>query len=267
MKPIRHLLASDMDGTVIPLDDHPGRPEEIARFSQAFEREADLALAYATGRDLQRVLHAIEEWKLPAPNWLICDVGTSLYHADGNGGWNLSEEYRSEMKKRFGGHTATDVAKALDGLPEQDASRQTEFKHSYVFPVSDEPEKLLPEAAHKLTETGIRAELIYSVDVYTGEAFLDVLPAGVAKDFAVHFLLQQLTLDADHVVYAGDSGNDEHAFKSGLNGIVVANADPALIAKLKTWADDENKHSKLFFASKPFIAGVHEGCRHFGILS
>jgi len=267
MNPIGYLLASDMDGTVIPLDDKPERETEIARFARDFEMQTNLSLAYATGRDLQRVLQGIANWKLPTPNWLICDVGTSLYHYnEETNDWILSEAYRTEMTKRFGGHTAGDVADTLSGYPEQDASRQTEFKHSYVFPVEDEPEKLLPEIRHALQASGIQAELVYSVDVYSGEAFLDVLPAGVAKDYAVHFLLRQLRLDTNHVVYAGDSGNDEHAFKSGLKGIVVNNADPQLIAELKAWADDNDKRGRLFFATKPFIAGVHEGCRHFGLL-
>ncbi len=266
MDTIRYLLASDMDGTVIPLDDKPEREAEIADFSSAFAQQTDLAMAYATGRDLQRVRNGIAEWQLPTPDWLICDVGTSLYHSDGNGEWVLNEAYRAEMKKRFGDHTADDVADALQGYPEQDASRQTEFKHSYVFPVEDEPEKLLPEIRNKLNTAGIHAELVYSVDVYSGEAFLDVLPKEVAKDYAVHFLLRQLQLDRDHVVYAGDSGNDEHAFKSGLKGIVVNNADPKLITDLKEWAHDEDTRARLFFATKPFIAGVHEGCRHFGLL-
>lgn len=266
MNPMHYLLTSDMDGTVIPLDHKPQREEEIDRFSNAFKSQKDLALAYVTGRDLQRVLNGIAHWKLPQPDWLICDVGTSLYHTDGNGSWNLSEDYRAEMTKQFGGHTAKDVAEVLQGYPEQDVSRQTEFKHSYVFAVEDHPEQLVPEIGKKLADAGIRAELVYSVDVYTGEAFLDVLPTGVAKDFAVHFLLRQLGLDMDHVVYAGDSGNDEHAFKSGLKGIVVNNADPKLITTLKAWADNDVKRSKLFFATRPFIAGVHEGCRHFGLL-
>ena len=180
MNAIHHLLASDMDGTVIPLDDHPQRPEEIARFAADLDRQKDLALAYATGRDLQRVLKGIAEWKLPTPDWLICDVGTSLYQRNSKGDWILNADYRAEMKKQFGGHTADDVAETLQGYPEQDASRQTEFKHSYVFPVEDNPEKLLPEIRQKLCNAGIKVELVYSVDVYSGEAFLDILPRGVA---------------------------------------------------------------------------------------
>ncbi|NLX27270.1 MAG: HAD-IIB family hydrolase [Lentisphaerae bacterium] len=267
MKTILYLLASDMDGTIIPLDGKPERRAEIHRFTNAFEKQKDAALAYATGRDLERVLQGMAEWKLPEPDWLICDVGTSLYHPDADSDrWILCEAYRKEMKKQFGGHTADDVAEILQGYPEQDPSRQTEFKHSYVFPVEDEPEKLLPEIRQKLQAAGIKAELVYSVDVYSGEAFLDVLPSGVAKDYAVHFLRNQLQLDTNHVTYAGDSGNDEHAFKSGINGIVVNNADPKLIGELKAWADTDEKRDRLFFASEPFIAGVHEGCRHFGLL-
>ncbi len=268
MKPIRYLLASDMDGTVIPLDDQSERGREIALFSDALNEQPELALAYVTGRDLQRVLKGIEQWKLPEPDWLICDVGTSLYHpGDDDGEWVLDADYRSEMATCFGGHTARDVATVLEDFPEQDASRQTEFKRSYVFPLEDEPEKQLPEIRSKLQVAGISAELVYSVDVYSGEAFLDVLPAGVAKDYAVHFLRNQLQLEVDQIVYAGDSGNDEHAFKSGIKGIVVANADAQLIAELKQWSDDDIKRDRLFYATRPFIAGVHEGCRHFGVLN
>ena len=267
MNTVAYLLASDMDGTVIPLDDRPGRTEEIGRFAAALRERRNLALAYATGRDLRRALDGMAQWKLPAPDWLICDVGTSLYHpGHQTGEWILDDDYRAEMAKRFGGHTARDVAAVLQGYPEQDASRQTEFKHSYVFQVEDRPEQLLPEIRDKLLEAGIQAELVYSTDVYTGEAFLDVLPAGVTKDCAVHYLRAQLRLGTDQVVYAGDSGNDEHAFKSGFKGIVVANADPVLVGHLKKWSEESASCNTLYFAARPFISGVHEGCRHFGLL-
>ena len=42
------LLASDMDGTVIPLEHSSRRIEEVAEFRRAVEGAADLVLAYVT---------------------------------------------------------------------------------------------------------------------------------------------------------------------------------------------------------------------------
>ena len=74
----RYLLASDLDGTLIPLERDAQRLREVAELVDAFEASEGLLLAYVTGRHLSLAQAGIEEIGLPSPDWFVCDVGTRL---------------------------------------------------------------------------------------------------------------------------------------------------------------------------------------------
>jgi hydroxymethylpyrimidine pyrophosphatase-like HAD family hydrolase len=77
------LLATDLDGTLIPLDGEPQNRQDLQTLAALLER-LGVALIYVTGRHLESVERAIDEHQMPRPDWLICDVGTSIYqHCDG----------------------------------------------------------------------------------------------------------------------------------------------------------------------------------------
>ena len=48
----RSLLASDLDGTLIPLERNAQRLREVAEFVDAVDQSVNLILAYVTGRHL-----------------------------------------------------------------------------------------------------------------------------------------------------------------------------------------------------------------------
>ena len=102
------MLASDMDGTVIPMEVTDERSQEIAAFREAVEASSHLTLAYVTGRDLPLALKGMRQHRLPAPNTLVCDVGTSVYHATQTG-YEEDQEYGKEMEKARGGLDVREV--------------------------------------------------------------------------------------------------------------------------------------------------------------
>ena len=135
------LLASDMDGTVIPLEEDPRREEEVAAFRMAVEGAPEVTLAYVTGRDLPLALRGIRRHRLPEPDILVCDVGTSVYHATLDG-FEKDLEYVRLMEKARGGLDVRDVRHEMGRVPQlllQPDDRQTESKLSY---------HLAPEADH-----------------------------------------------------------------------------------------------------------------------
>ena len=87
----RYLLASDLDGTLIPLERDAQRLREVAELVNAVEASDALSLAYVTGRHLSLAQEGIEEIGLPAPDWFVCDVGTSVYRRT-NGGYEADSE-------------------------------------------------------------------------------------------------------------------------------------------------------------------------------
>ena len=156
----RFLLASDMDGTVVPLDDEPGRQRDVDAFRQAVEGAPNLLLAYVTGRHLELALEGVARHGLPRPDRFVCDVGTSVYEMR-DGAWRANDAYRADMQACFGGHAGGDVVAALQGDPDiapQADAQQAEFKRSYFFEAGLDPQALARRLGERLADAGIEAD-------------------------------------------------------------------------------------------------------------
>jgi hypothetical protein len=70
-------LATDLDGTFIPLSQIEQNQKDLIILSREL-LEWQIGLAFVTGRHFELVQEAIEENLLPHPNWIICDVGTTI---------------------------------------------------------------------------------------------------------------------------------------------------------------------------------------------
>ncbi|RLB51287.1 MAG: hypothetical protein DRH23_02540 [Deltaproteobacteria bacterium] len=262
----RYLLASDLDGTLIPLERGPQRLREVAELVRAFEANEQLLLAYVTGRHLSLAQAGIEEVGLPSPDWFVCDVGTSVYR-QANGGFEPDGEYRQAMRAAFGGLVGDDIRVAIGsvaGMELQEEDKQAEFKVSYYTP--GRPEPLVETVQSRLGAARANVNLVASYDPVAERGLLDVLPAGIAKDYAVRYLHERSGVDEPHLVYAGDSGNDRAAMLSGYRVIVVGNADEALKKDLGIESVAQGIAERIYFAEHPYARGVLEGLRHFGAL-
>lgn len=262
----RKLLASDLDGTLIP----PARVSTdagVAELRQAVERARELSVAYVTGRSLPLAMEGIQRYRLPAPGVLVCDVGTSVFVAE-EGEWMPDPAYRALMLEALGGAGPGDARAALrelEGLELQEEANQTDFKLSYYTPGDARGEELAAAARDRLGQVG-RFNVVHSVDPVTGRGLLDVLPAGVAKDVALRYLHDRSGVAEKSLVYAGDSGNDLAAMLSGFNVVVVGNATEALKETVRAQAETRGLTERVHFAEAWYAAGVLEGCRRFGIL-
>lgn len=260
------LLASDLDGTLIPPAEFPG-DGGIAELRRALAERAGVAVVYVTGRSRSLALDGIARHELPAPRVLVCDVGTSVFVAEGSA-YVPDPAYRELMLEALGGAEASHARAVLTGLPGlalQEHEQQAEFKLSYYVPHDHLGEELAARA-RKLLEGIGRFNVVHSVDPHARQGLLDVLPAGVAKDVAVRWLHDRSRMHADDLVYAGDSGNDVAAMLSGFRAIVVGNATDALKARVRTGADALGIREQVHFSEASFASGVLEGCRRFGVL-
>jgi len=263
----RTLLASDLDGTLIPLERDAHRLREVEELVTALESTPGLGLAYVTGRHLSLAAEGIAEVGLPAPDWFVCDVGTSVYRRSGDS-FMADTAYRSQMRAAFGGLSGTDVRAAvgeIDGIELQEDEKQAEFKVSYYTEGRHEP--FVATVRARLDEAGAKANVVASFDPISERGLLDVLPAGVAKDYAVRYLHDHAGVGEDHLVYAGDSGNDRAAMLCGYRVIVVGNADTALKDDLVRESAARGITERIYFAKHPYARGVLEGLRHFGFVS
>ena len=262
----RSLLASDLDGTLIPLERDPQRLREVAEFVRAVAGSVNLMLAYVTGRHLSLAREGIAEVGLPAPDWFVCDVGTSVFRKT-TSGFEPDEGYREAMRSALGGLGGDDVRTAIGavkGLTLQEDEKQSEFKVSYY--TEGRPEPYIDSVQARLDAAKARVNLVASHDPVTDRGLLDVLPLGIAKDYAVRYLHDQCGVDEKQLVYAGDSGNDRAAMVAGFRVIVVGNADEALKKDLGIEAVGQGIAEKIYFAEHPYAKGVLEGLRHFGFV-
>jgi HAD superfamily hydrolase (TIGR01484 family) len=239
---------------------------EVGELVGALQANEGLLLAYVTGRHLSLAQAGIEELGLPSPNWFVCDVGTSVYRRT-NGGYEPDSEYRQAMRAAFGGLVGDDIRVAIGavaGMELQEEDKQAEFKVSYY--TSGRPEPFVQTVQSRLGIALANVNLVASHDPVTERGLLDVLPAGIAKDYAVRYLHDHTGVDEEHLVYAGDSGNDRAAMLSGYRVIVVGNADAALKKDLGIESVAQGIAERIYFAEHPYARGVLEGLRHFGAL-
>lgn len=262
------LIASDLDGTLIPPPDHDSGPDEISMFRRLVRRQEGVALAYVTGRHLELALEGIHDQGLPRPDILVCDVGTTVYQRMGNE-WLLDEAYRERISEPWDGKTAAQIAALLGDLPgatPQGPGRQQEFKQSYTVDLPSDLTRLESFILDKLRVAQLSARVICSVDPVRKVGLLDLLPPRAAKDSALEYLQKSMGISESRMVFAGDSGNDILGLTSGHQAILVGNATEDVRTEVRRIAAERQLEASVYFAKAKYAAGVIEGCRHFGLL-
>jgi len=262
---ISWLLVTDMDGTIVPLEETPAQTFAIDALRRAVASDPDLVLIYVTGRHHELALAGIAECGLPRPHALGCDVGTSLYWRDGER-WRLDEDYRARVGKTA--VSAADIDPLLADVPGirlQEAERQAEFKRSYYMAPEAVSSASLDELRVRCEAAGLMLSLVGSVDPLTGLGLLDCLPAQVDKASCLDHVRRRLGAARERTIFAGDSGNDVAALLSGCLAVVVGNAPAAVKEAVRAEAKARGRLDGVHFADADCAAGVVEGMRRFGI--
>lgn len=182
------ILATDLDGTLIPLDDTPDNLKDLAILKRSLH-EHHVSLAFVSGRHLASIQDASKAHDLPRPDWIIADVGTSIYEPD-DGGWRLRAAYRDRLETLTHPFDRTGVEATLQSfdIPRlQENVKQGTFKISYYID-ANEMESVVTRIRERLRTEGIPYDVVESVDPFKGDGLIDVLPHGVTKAFAVECL-------------------------------------------------------------------------------
>lgn len=265
------LICSDLDRTLIP----NGYEEESAGARPVFRQlaeNANIYLAYVSGRDRQLILDAIEEFYLPMPDYAIGDVGTTLYRVM-NGNWQLSDDWNDEIGKdwrQLSWEGLAEYFENMDDIRLQEVEKQSQHKLSFYTDKNVDHRQLKKNIRAILMQTGIRANIIWSVDEISANGLLDIIPARANKLHAIEFLMQQEQFSEDRTVFAGDSGNDLDALTSGLQAILVKNAMDEVRKEAVEKLSDKHMLNRLYLPEGNFLglngnyaAGVIEGLFHF----
>jgi len=262
------ILATDLDGTLIPLPDEPQNEVDLATLARGLDA-VDATLMFVTGRHFASATEAIRERRLPSPHWLICDVGTSIYQRDPHGHFNPVSAYEQHQDLITAAQPLEGLRnrlRSIDGLRLQEPEKQGRFKLSFYADAA-RLDELAGRVQYQLDAASAPYSLIHSVDPFNGDGLIDVLPAGVSKAHALAWWTEAQHASLDDVVFAGDSGNDLAALTAGYRAIVVGNANPSIAKRAKTAHANAGSVDRLYLATSPATSGVLAGCRHFGLIT
>ena len=260
------ILATDLDGTLIPLPEN-GQNTADLELIRTHHENGRLPLVFATGRHFGSVLEAIDLYRLPEPEWIICDVGSRIFRRSG-GVYKPFEPYETHLNEVVGGsdrRTVEALLEGLEGLHFQQPDHQAAHKISYQCEAGL-VEVLIAEVHARLEAADVPYSGMGSLDPFQNIGLIDVLPAAVNKAYAVCWLATHADFTPEEVVYSGDSGNDEAALSCGFSAIIVGNASPGLADRVRRHLAASNQQDRLFCSTLQATSGVLEGIRHFGIL-
>lgn len=251
-------LATDLDGTLIPLSETPEQRAAVEHLGSLVMQHS-LRLIFVTGRSLELTLTAIEEFDLPHPASILCDVGSTIVHRLSDGTYEVDSHYEQMLLDRMGPWTNQRIRTELCGLVEaltpQDPKQQTRLKCSFDFPIR-EFANVRESVAKWISDNGCPLALTLSTDPITGDGLLDILPADVNKGSAINWWATRKSIAPSTIVFAGDSGNDTAAMTSGIRAVLVGNADEQLREETRAAMIDEEM---LFLASSIGPEGVRDG--------
>jgi glucosylglycerol-phosphate synthase len=232
------ILATDLDGTLLA-GTHASRRRIRDLFSGGLP---GARIVFVTGRSLESIMPLLSDPTIPAPHYIVADVGATIVHGD----LRPVEPLQHDIAARWPGSQA--VLRALAAFSLQRQSVPQERRCSFL-----------------VGESGITAELRAAVDalgcdlMFSAGRYLDVLPRGVDKGAALLGLAAAEGIDPADIVVAGDTLNDLAMLRCGLRGIVVGGAEPALIEQVR-------KLKWVHIASAEGCGGILQGLAHHGTL-
>lgn len=265
------LLCTDMDRTIIPNGFEPEHPDARKRFKQ-FCSNAGVTLVYVTGRHIALVKHAIHNYALPEPSYIISDVGTKIYQMINNQ-WSEMPEWVTEIDKDWKGYNALDIRQFFSPITElilQESSKQNTHKLSYYLPLYLDNDDVIRRMKSLLANIEIDVSIVWSLDEPKNTGLIDILPRHATKLHAIEFLQKKLDYSLEEVIFAGDSGNDLPVLSSQINSVLVDNASNDIKFEAQQLAAVSGNADSLYIANSSqlemngnYSAGVLEGVWHY----
>ena len=282
-----YLLAFDLDGTFLECD-----KKSIEKFMEISSHK-NVKLAYVTGRvigelETIRNKYALKGINIPLPDYFFASNGLYMYEKK-NGKMSSipSEQWHNIISNT--GFEKKKVKLAMNCFIEKNKInnkqmflqfdyRPTQFNVEYL--VSDKVLKNLePRIMKHLKANGIESKFFYDyVPPADVKATLPLFPEDVQnkikplldkdggimtfyltaanKADAVEYLRNKLSVDKNHVVTAGNAGNDISMASKGYWFIMVHNAQKILKDFVKSLPPDIK--DKIIQATKDGTAGINE---------
>jgi len=236
------LIITDLDNTLTGDDD------SLKEFLDVLRDNEHVGFGIATGRRLDNAMELIEELGLPRPDLIDTDVGTQLHYGQG---LTPDRSWRKSIGYAWKPDEIRAVLEAVPGLHAQPKENQSEFKISYEVDTSVSPSTTTIKKI--LRGAGLRAKVVMSLGMY-----LDIIPVRGGSDLSVRHVLWKWGFAPEHVLVAGDSGNDAGMLLGRTLGVVVANHSKEL--------NRLRNHPRVYFAEASHAGGILEGIRYYNFL-
>ena len=205
------ILVTDLDGTLLG-----GDRADRHRLRTALDRHPEVVLVFATGRGLPSVEEILRDPLVPRPRWIIADVGATV--ADGEN-LTILEPLQEQLRTGWPGPERVRAALCrFRALRYQEGVAQ-DGRCSYHL----DPDGLTPDLTEAVQALGCGW-------TYSADRYFDVLPPSASKGDALRALATTFDWPMDSVLVAGDSLNDLSLFDVAGHGVIVAGAEPALLA-------------------------------------
>lgn len=238
------VLATDLDGTFLG-----GSDKDRAQFYAWIERNRDrIGLIFVTGRDPGFISRAVRQG-LPAPEFVVGDVGTTIARFDADGHVAPIEALEAEIAAAWGAAEMT-VPRALSGIKGL-KPQSTGFRYRMSYDL--DPAEFDPEAFDIVANLGLDA-------LASDNRYFDVLPKGVSKGPSLLRLLAHLGVANSQTLVAGDTLNDLSMLDLGLAAVAVGGSEPALIEKVQALPH-------VHCAKGVGVTGIAEAILHHGFLT
>ncbi len=265
------LICTDLDRTLIPNGEQPESPQARPLFRQLVSH-CQITLAYVTGRDRVLVQDAIAEYELPIPNFVIADVGSTIYEIKNNQ-WLRLTDWDNQISVDWKYKTQPDLVAFFtdfDHIKLQEITKQGLHKLSYYVSLETELEPIITKIRAKLEAEKIQANIIWSIDEKAQIGLLDILPISANKYHAIAYIMKNQSFTLDNTIFTGDSGNDLDVLMSPIKSILVANAHLEVKETIQSEIDQTGLKDSIYIAQGKssklngnYSAGILEGIFHY----
>jgi len=211
----RHMvLATDLDGTFLGGSD----ADRDRLYDWVRRHRATVGLIFVTGRDPAFIEDLCASGRVPWPEYVVGDVGTTIAHVDQERGLSPIPALEADIASAWGDRGES-VRAQLDGHPGL-TLQPTEFRYRVSYDM--DPDRFDDSAAGIVEALGADA-------LISDSRFFDVLPRGISKGPSLLRLVDHLRVARSRVLAAGDTLNDLSMLVAGTPAVAVGGAEDALL--------------------------------------
>lgn len=218
------VLATDLDGTFLG----GGEKARQGLYRWIENNRDSVGLIFVTGRNPQFVSRLARSAEVPAPDYVVGDVGTTIGMMDHTRLLTPIEALEADIAKAWkdAGERVKSALKNVRGLQLQTGG----FRYRVSYDM--DPTTFDKRAFDIVAQLGLDA-------LVSDNRFFDVLPKGVSKGPSLLRLIDHLGIDSRRCLVAGDTLNDLSMIELGLPAVVVGNSEEHLVDRV---ADLDHVH-------------------------